>query len=243
MVDPQPTSSPEQSAPVRKPAGTEPPPPPAPPSANVGKFEFGSYGRIHAAIDGRGGPGRDADIVAHGSRLDDDNYVELEFRREDKWFLRGQDPVTTRVVSTIAFGDPLFHNTGDFSARLAVRNLYIEERDIGYKGLAVWVGSRMYRGDDAYLLNWWPLDNLNTVGGGIRLNLPSRTEIGLHAGTNSLNNSYFTQSGLRPVGNNQFGTTTVPILNRPKVIESLRAEQLFMLDGKAGLKAVAYGEL
>jgi hypothetical protein len=28
----------------------------------------------------------------------------------------------------------------------------------------------MYRGDDVYLLNWWPLDNLNMVGGGARYN-------------------------------------------------------------------------
>jgi len=198
---------------------------------------------VATSVDGRGGPGREADIVAHGSRLDEDSYAELEFRREDRWMLKGYDPATTRVVATLAVADPLFHSSGNFAAKMAVRNLYIEERDIGTKGLALWVGSRMYRGDDAYLLNWWPLDNLNTVGGGARLNLPSKTEIALHVGSNRLDNPYFTQNGVRQAPNNQFGTVTVPILNRPKTIESLRGEQLFMLDGKAGLKAVVYGEL
>ncbi|MCU0655595.1 MAG: carbohydrate porin [Polyangiaceae bacterium] len=211
--------------------------------APSGKFEFGSYGRVMTSLDGRGGPGRDADLVAHGSRLDEDTYGELEFRREDRWTLRGADPVTTRVVATLAIGDPIFHSSGKFDARVALRNFYVEERDIGYKGLAVWAGSRMYRGDDAYLLNWWPLDNLNTMGGGVRLNLPSRTEIALHVGSNRLDNPYFTQNGVRPAPNNQFGTVTVPILNRPKVIESLRAEQLFMQNDKAGFKVVLYGEL
>ena len=28
--------------------------------------------------------------------------------------------------------------------------------------MGIWAGSRMYRGDDIYLLDFWPLDNLNT---------------------------------------------------------------------------------
>lgn len=237
---------PEPPEPEAPPSPTRPPPAyaaAAMTAPSTGKFEFGSYGRVMTSLDGRGGPGRDADLVAHGTRLDEDTYAELEFRREDRWTLKGADPVTTRIVATMAIGEPIFHSSGRFDAKLAVRNLYIEERDIGYKGLVVWAGSRMYRGDDAYLLNWWPLDNLNTVGGGVRLNLPSKTEIGFQVGSNRLDDPYFTQSGVRVAPNNQFGVVTVPILNRPKVIESLRAEQLFMGDGKGGFKVVLYGEL
>ena len=65
----------------------EPSAPPRAPDPNAippgGRFQFGSYGRVMAAGDGRGGPGRDADITSHGSRLDEDTYVELELRRED----------------------------------------------------------------------------------------------------------------------------------------------------------------
>lgn len=214
-----------------------------PPEKPAGHFEFGSYGRVVTSIDGRGGPGRNANIVAHGSRLDEKSYAELEFRREDQWSLQGSAPVSTRIVATLAVADPLFHSSGKFDAKFAIRNLYIEERDIGYKGLAVWAGSRMYRGDDAYLLDWWPLDSLNTVGGGVRLNLPSKTELAIHAGSNLLDDPYFSQNGTRTAPNNQFGTVSIPILNRPKMVESFRAEQLFMGDGKAGLKAVFYGEL
>lgn len=247
---PKPAPPPAAQGSPAETAPAPPAPPPAgeypaapPPQRQVGKFEFGSYGRVMTSLDGRGGPGRDADIVAHGSRLDEDTYAELEFRREDRWLLPGYDPATTRVVATMAIGEPIFHYTGKFDAKLALRNLYLEERDLGMKGLAVWVGSRMYRGDDAYLLNWWPLDNLNTVGGGVRLNLPSKTEIALHAGANRLDNLYQTQYGVRPLPGNQIGTTTTAILNRPRTVESLRAEQLIMLDDKAGLKGVLYGEL
>jgi maltoporin len=250
-------ADPAEGRPAAQPTATPPPtPPPAAPPAGpeeerkvaklpeeTGHFQFGSYGRVMASLDGRGGPGRDADITSHGSRLDEDSYAELEFRREDLWKLPGLDTVSTRVVATLAVGEPLFHSSGKFDAKLAVRNLYVEERDIGMKGLAAWVGSRMYRGDDAYLLNWWPLDNLNTVGGGLRLNLPSKTEIALHAGVNRLDDPFQYQTGRRALPNNQEGTTDVAILNRAKVIESLRVEQIFMLTAKAGLKAVGYGEL
>jgi maltoporin len=245
--DPPPTK-PAASAEAKPDAPASPPPEekkaaaPKPPE-ETGKFQFGSYGRVMASLDGRGGPGRDADITSRGSRLDEDSYAELEFRREDVWKLPGLDPASTRVVATLAVGEPLFHASGKFDAKIAVRNLYVEERDMGMKGLAAWVGSRMYRGDDAYLLNWWPLDNLNTVGGGLRLNLPSKTEIALHAGVNRLDDPFQYQTGRRALPNNQSGTTDVDILNRAKVIESLRAEQIFMLTEKAGLKTVAYGEL
>lgn len=216
----------------------------SPTPTDTGRFQFGSYGRVMMASDGRGRPGRDADIVAHGTRLDEDTYAELELRREDDWTLPGEtSAVTTRMVATMAIGEPLFHQSGKFDAKLAVRNLYLEERGILHPGLAVWVGSRMYRGDDAYLLNWWPLDNLNTVGGGARLELPSKTQIAVHVGMNRLDDPFQYQTSPRPLPANQLGTTDTAILDRARVIESLRAEQLFMLDGKAGLKAVLYGEL
>ncbi len=125
----------------------------APEPEHQGSFSFGSYGRMIAATDARGGPGRDADIVAHGSRLDEGNYVELELRRDDDWAITKSK---TRLVATLAFASPVFHYTGEFDANLAVRNLYIEERDLALEGLSVFAGSRMLRGDDIYLLDWWP---------------------------------------------------------------------------------------
>src|SRR5262249_50541319 len=106
--------------------------PEAPPAGNHGNFAFGTYGRIIAATDGRGRAGGDADIVAHGSRLDESNYVELELRREDAW---AKTNSTTRVVATLAIASPIFHYTGDFNISMAVRNLYIEENGLAKKGL------------------------------------------------------------------------------------------------------------
>ncbi|NCQ59297.1 MAG: hypothetical protein GW913_01355, partial [Myxococcales bacterium] len=44
-------------------------------------FAFGSYGRVVAASDLQGAMGSDADIVAHGPRIDESVYAELELRR------------------------------------------------------------------------------------------------------------------------------------------------------------------
>ena len=137
-------------------------------------FSFGSYGRMIAATDFKGRPGRDADVVARGSRLDESNYVELELRRDDYWKMTES---TTRVVATLAFANPIFHYNGDFNVKMAVRNLYIEERDLGLRGLSIWAGSRMYRGDDIYLLDFWPLDTLNTMGAGARYDIQRKTSI------------------------------------------------------------------
>ena len=248
-------NAPESEAGPPKPPSEQPPVPisspiPTPPLAPVpgsreGRFQFGSYGRVMGAIDGRGGPGRNADIVAHGSRLDESTYVELELRREDQWDLPGDtNPVTTKIVTTVAIGDPLFHSSGKFEAKLAVRNLYLEERGIGGEGISVWVGSRMYRGDDAYLLDWWPLDNLNTVGGGVKLSLPTKTELAFHVGTNRLDDPFQYQTSPRPLPYG-VGTADVAVLNRARVIESGRFEQIVpgVLFDKGGLKLVAYGEL
>ena len=126
-------------------------------------FAFGSYGRVAVASNLDGGLGRDADIVAFAPRIDEDVYFELELRRQDQ--LRGG--ARSFVVATVAFGGPLFHLDGDFDESIAVRNLFAMVTDAFTDGLSLWAGSRMWRGDDVYLLNFWPLDNLNTVGGGL----------------------------------------------------------------------------
>ncbi len=244
-----PATAPETAAPGATTPPTAAPPAPVnqpivkPTSGHTGQFEFGSYGRATPAIDLRGGPGRNADIVAFGTRLDEDNYAELEFRRADDWTTPSDaNPVSSRIVATLAVTDPLFHYTGKFDTTLALRNLFIEEKGIGHPGLALWVGSRMYRGDDIYLLNWWPLDNLNTLGGGARLELPSRTKLAVHAGVVRLDDPFQYQAVARPLPYNQLGTTQAAIFDRPRIIASARAEHIFPLEGDAGIKVVGYGE-
>jgi len=208
---------------------------------HFGSFGFGSYGRVIAATDATGRPGRNSDITAWGSRLDLSNYAEIELRRNDHWGSVGAD---TRVVSTLALGNSIFHYHGDFDAQIAIRNLFIEERGLGLKGLSVWAGSRMLRGDDIYLLNMWPLDNLNTLGGGVQYDAPTDTSVRAHFGVAQPNNPFYKQTQDRAEPFNQFGTATVNILDRVRLVGSLRAQQLFFFsdERKAGMKVVLYGE-
>ena len=158
------------------------------PSAHEGRFEFGSYGRVYAASDLRGGTGRGTNVVAFGPRIvDEGNYAELELRREDKW----NERVKGRVVATLALFPPFFHFTGKPEQAIGVRNLYAQGT---YDNVTMWAGSRMYRGDDIYLLNWWPLDNQNTVGGGVGAPVYKtetlETILQFHAGQQRLDNPY-----------------------------------------------------
>jgi maltoporin len=109
----------------------------------------------------------------------------------------------------------------------------------------------MYRGDDIYLLNWWPLDNQNTVGGGIGTPLYKTTGPGtsyetifqLHVGQQRLDNAYQLQQipVVAPFG---FGTTDVTKLDRPRMIETAKLTQFIRPGGgPAGFKAIVYGEL
>ncbi|MFO0674006.1 MAG: carbohydrate porin [Polyangiaceae bacterium] len=213
--------------------------------ASTGRFEFGSYGRVNVASDGRGGTGRNADIVAFGSRLDEDSYAELELRREDKW----SGGIDTRIVTTLALLPPFFHFSGKPDTTIAVRQLYAQG---ALDGWTLWGGARMVRGDDVYLMNFWPLDNQNTIGGGVTKTLASDTQIALHAGMQRLDNPYQFQElpAAIPYG---VGATNITVLDRPRTIETLKVTQLIRNDAehvrftrpgleKAGFKAVVYGE-
>jgi maltoporin len=230
------------------PANAEPKP--APDSRDG--FQFGSYGRVQVASDGRGGTGRPANVVAHGTRIDEDSYAELELRREDT-FQKGDEKhpeIHTKVVATLAFFPPFFHFSGDATQAIAIRNLYAQA---SYGAANLWVGSRMYRGDDIYLLDWWPLDNQNTVGGGgsYQFDSPSSsTTIAVHAGMQRLDSTYqFEQIPVvAPFGS---GTVNVTTLDRPRLIETLKithlmhgtAEKKFFNSSTAGFKVIGYGEL
>jgi maltoporin len=202
---------------------------------------------VNVASDARGGTGRPADIVAFGSRLDEESYAELEFRREDRF----SGGIQSRIVTTLALLPPFFHFSGKLDNTIAVRQLYAQGT---LDGWTLWGGARMYRGDDVYLLNFWPLDNQNTVGGGVgKAFTSSDTHVALHAGMQRLDNPYQFQEIPAPI---PFGVGAQPItyLDRPRTIETLKVTQ-FIRNGegksyfhgsgleKAGFKVIAYGEL
>jgi maltoporin len=207
------------------------------PAAAGGRFEFGSYGRVNVASDLRGRTGRDADIVAHGSRVDDDSYAELELRREDRF----DGGIRTRIVTTLALFPPFFHFSGVADNRIAVRQLYAQATQDDW---TLWGGARMYRGDDIYLLNWWPLDNQNTVGGGVAKAFDGTT-IALHAGMQRLDLPSQFQQVPSPTPY-RLGATNVTILDRPRTVETAKVTHLMRgLSGTGasdGLKLALYGE-
>ena len=244
---PAPPPAPAQELPPSTPIAA-PPIAPALPSASGdnGRFEFGSYGRVQMASDGRGGTGRSANIVAHGSRIDEDSYAELELRREDQF----APAVTSKVVATLGLFPPFFHFSGNATQAIAIRNLYAQGT---YGDWTLWVGSRMYRGDDIYLLDWWPLDNQNTLGGGVGTKIrwtTDETAIAAHVGMQRIDSTYqyeqipaSTPSVLAAQAGPSAQNATV--LDRPRTIETLKITHLFKHPNptqRDGFKVVLYGE-
>jgi maltoporin len=102
----------------------------------------------------------------------------------------------------------------------------------------------MYRGDDIYLLNWWPLDNQNTIGGGLAKAF-GETSVALHAGMQRLDIPNQFQQIPSPVPYT-IGARNVTTLDRPRTIETAKVTHLMRgLSGTGatdGLKLVLYGE-
>lgn len=190
------------------------------------RFTFGSYGRVQPSMNPDGmTTGRQPRIVYPAPRVDEGSYVELYLKYTP--YKSDTDNTTVDVVTTLAIdGDKLFHYDGNWDSSIAVRNLYVEAQNLWLDGLVLWAGSRMYRGDDIYLLDTWPLDNLNTYGGGGGFHYaPSRTNVDIHFGTNRLKDNY--QYQVVDVINERFvGTQDVVFLDRQRFIASLKAEQL-----------------
>ena len=210
---------------------------PPPPSETGNGFSFGSYGRVSAGLDGRGHEGYATNVVSHGSRLEEPAYLELDMYYGGQ-VLGGR----WRAVVAPAFGGDLFHYTGDFSSHFALRNGYVETEDIGAKGLRFWAGSRMYRGDDVYLFDYWPLDNLNTVGGGAGWRFGDN-DVALHVGANRENDPFQFQTQTAPAHGLGLAVPAI-VVDRPRVIASAKYTRYVQKKGaSSGLKLSAYGEL
>jgi maltoporin len=240
-ADQPPPESPPAPARAPAPATTpmpEPPPPAAPvePSAtkppdqsantadivslgNDKGFRFGSYGRVISGTDLRGGKPEKILVVAHGPRIVEDSYLELDM----SYGFVTQRGVKLRPVITLAFDGTLFHDTGEFDAHPALRNLFLDAQVS--PELTLWAGSRMYRGDDIYLFDYWPLDNQNTLGAGAFYRKDA-VELAVHGGTNRLLDPFQYQQ--IQVANPVQGSTTVLQLNRQRLIASVTAAYLML---------------
>ena len=199
-------------------------------------FSLGSYGRAQATTDLAGGRGEATNVVAFGPRLEADPYAEL-----DLGFHRTGDAEFRALFTPAVSGDP-FHYDGEWDADLAVRNLFAEARlATGPGHTTVWAGSRMYRGDDVYLLNFWPLDSLNTYGGGAGFQT-GELDLAAHVGFNRLTfDDWQVQSWERPQPGG-VGETEVIVLDRQRRIGSLKGSYAVPVGGLT-LRLKGYGEL
>ncbi|MCS6913800.1 MAG: carbohydrate porin [Myxococcales bacterium] len=224
---------------------------PPPPSVTGTGFDFGSYGRVSIGSDLRGHTGHGVNVVSFGSRLEKPTYLEVNFFYGGTI---GDDPSRRwRVVIVPAFAGDLFHFSGNFSQHFALRNAYAETENLGARGLRLWAGSRMYRGDDVYLFDFWPLDNLNTVGGGAGYNFNrERTDVAVQIGMNRLDDLYQHQQIRVPARRLPQGvplltptpaTMEVTTLDRPRLVVSFKGTQFLRdLSALPNAKLVLYGE-
>jgi len=206
-------------------------------TAGIPRPFVGSYGRVQASTDLQGGRGGGAQVTRWGPRLQKGPYLELDVG----WDVTLDDGTLVTVLVTPGVSGDVFHYDGTFADDLALRNLYAEFRGIGGSPVTAWAGSRMYRGDDIYLLDMWPLDNLNTYGGGVMVDVGSRSQLAAHVGVNRLTQGQWqVQDALveQPGG---IEGERVLVLDRQRTIASLRAEHR-MAVGDLTLRLKAYGE-
>jgi len=144
------------------------------------KTEFGGYARAGIGL------GRNVDGgtqlwtgFANHNRLQEGQYFELSGKAH-------LSP-DARFVVTLANGGDSFHYTGTWPGNgFAVRNLYFEWSKLpDAPNMTLWSGSRMYRGNDIYLLDDWLLDDHNMVGFGLQCEgtVSSELAIGAHSGS------------------------------------------------------------
>lgn len=233
--NPDPSPSPEVVNAITRPAM----PDPKPARAEIEEsFQFGTYGRVSTGSDLQGGSPQQIRIVAHPPRLLEGPYAELDFGYLHEVAASG---TTLHTRATLAFAGDLFHDTGNFDITWGARNLYLEVQNVLTPGLSVWAGSRMYRGDDIYLLDFWPLDEQNTVGGGVAWAWSKDGAVKLHVGLNRLDNPFQRQTIQVPAVD--FGARDVLQLDRRKTVGSLRGEQHLTLSGDTRLKVIGYSEV
>ncbi len=183
---------------------------------------IGSYGRVGVSADATGGQGDAVNVVSWGSRLEKPPYLELDLGFDE----RLEDGARFRVVVTPAVSGDLFHYTGQWTADLTLRNLYAEADAFVDAPLSVWAGSRIYRGDDVYLLDFWPMDMLNTVGGGASWH-PEGLAVDLHAGLSRLEGEDATGEAWQhqeteAVEAGGVGTESILVLDRQRLVGSGR---------------------
>lgn len=188
-------------------------------------FTLGSYGRVQVGTtpDGHGGA---PVTVAIPTRLVKAPYLELDLA----WERTTASGARFDAVVTPALVGALFHYDGQFDSDLALRNLYASASDALAPGVEVWAGSRMVRGDDVYLLDAWPLDNLNVVGGGATWS-PGASRLRVVAGLNRLAGNDWQLQDVAQATPGGVGTTRVTVLDRQRAVAAATVDHTVGMGG------------
>ena len=187
---------------------------------SYGKFQLGSYGRVGISSDENGARGGASQITPFGPRLIETSYLELDFQVSEAVSKLGN----VSILSTLAFGDALFHDNGQWQAQMALRRFQLAIRGIyGTRWYAI-VGSQWNRGDDIYLMNFWPLDDLNSNGGTVGFD-GERWQLMIHSGVNRLADP--SQNLRRPVAAPFFGAVDAQIVDRQRFVNALSLTRKF----------------
>jgi maltoporin len=202
-------------------------------------FAAGSYGRVQISSDLEGGGGDRFNISTYGPRLELPPYLELDLA----WRATLPDEASFEVMITPAISGDLFHYTGQWGDGLALRNLYVEAANFaGNAPVSLWAGSRMYRGDDIYLLDFWPMDELNTVGGGAGFT-PGRTELRAHVGVNRLVGEDWQLQDIEVQEPGSVDGEVVRALDRQRTIGSVTFAQRIPVGDELTFRVKTYAEI
>lgn len=197
------------------------------------RFGFASYGRVGIVVAPDLHGAKPFNVVDFTPRLEEGPYQELTFFYKDRI---AEMPIL--VKTTLAFEEHLFHYTGEFDAKIGLRELYAELNPT--PNVALWIGSRMYRGDDIYIFDFWPLDNQNTLGGGAAFKLTDDQTLQAHVGfTRIIDHDVFYQFQTIDVPKpDAVGTQSEVFLDRNRGVASLT----YKVNLPLGLKWKLHGE-
>ena len=138
---------------------------------------FGSYGRIGASwtTDFTGIQGRRLNLNNMGSiggRHEEQDYLEFGVGFNMKPVNYNPDSTVVLVqlrASVFSQSVALFGNSNTSSSgglTIALPEMYVEARNVLTKELNLWVGSRLYRGPDVHMADYWVFNDHSSQGFG-----------------------------------------------------------------------------
>lgn len=138
----------------------------------------GSYGRIGVSgtTDAAGIDGRRLNLNNMGSiggRMEEQDYLEAGVAFHMTPTDPGPDSLQVNVqlrTSIFSRSGSLFGNsntTGENGLAIALPEMYVEAKNVITKDLNLWVGSRLYRGPDIHMADYWVFNDHSGQGFGI----------------------------------------------------------------------------